>query len=753
MKPKTTSSNNFDRPKLLLFKFLAHQIHPFAYAVNTFLQPALDDCQALLHDNPQDTFNILLSLTQTFIRFAPDTELIYDDIQQFASKLKNSIDECFIWLDPDTIQHSSQLLESIRHNLLFIIKYENKENNIYTNMYKNMSKLTNLQKINSLPTEIQIISANNNLDTTVPIEKMNKKHTEIKINEHSDLHESNEYDSTTMKQIITNSIPFPSVMSTSQNEKCSTFILPLQTNQSESSSLISYPSTQNNIVSSMATSVTTKLMNQMKNLSVNSVPISTTTNQSSSKTISNVSYLSEYEITDPTILSKKKSIGTIASYPPRNISITTTDVNNQNFSSKLNIINKDEKIRSYECNTPSSILLNDDLLRSGTTSNTYSIFDDEWDNEATRQYYLNQISIDPTVAGANWHPVKECLSIVMEQSHINYTTGNSHSHITDRYIREFENKQNRPILYGDLCMTYGTPQNSPHATCLPIGVALSYDELTLLSCDVHRNSQNVRLFDIETGRLKHTIASNQQMKFHRPSAVMSNVRNNILIVERDYIFITEPDGRLIQTIGHRSIKQLYGIAVFHDRYLLTIDSKSIDNQTPENSRLLLFDPNNGQLVFEQSININRESEDILKQQSINHIQGKILSETTSKPRFLTAYNDNIYIADLGRSLIYGTTLRNGCEYQYTTIFGGQGRANGEMTDPSGLFIDTGGNIISADSKNDRIQIFTSDGEYKTTLKLNERIKRPSGICTNRLGTKFYISCYLAGCIRAFNITY
>lgn len=49
------------------------------------------------------------------------------------------------------------------------------------------------------------------------------------------------------------------------------------------------------------------------------------------------------------------------------------------------------------------------------------------------------------------------------------------------------------------------------------------------------------------------------MKFHRPSAVMSNVRNSILIVERDYIYVTEPDGRLIQTIGHRSIKQLYGL--------------------------------------------------------------------------------------------------------------------------------------------------------------------------------------------------
>ncbi|CAF1010996.1 unnamed protein product [Rotaria sordida] len=774
MKSNTASSNSFERPKVLLFKFLAHQIHPFAYAVNTFLQPALDDCRTLLHDNPQDTFNILLSLTQTFVRFAPNSELIYDDIQQFAYKLKNTIDECFIWLDPDTIQQSSQLLESIRHNLLFIIQYENKHNTMYTNMYKKMSKLTNLQKINSLPTEIQALSSNNSLDTTIPIQIANNKETEIHVNGHSDLHKLNEYDKTTVKQIITNSIPLSSDMPVIQDKKHSTLILPLQVNQLKSlSSPISFQSTQNNIVSSMATSVTTKLMNQMKNLTVTSMPTTkvtlTSNNQSSSsssQTVPPVSYLSEYEITETITSSNKKPIGTIASFPPRHLSTTMDAVyenilmaDYEDFSSKSNVINKNEKIHSYTRNTPAPILLNDDTSRSGTTTSTqmtpniYSIYDDEWDNEITRQYYLNRGSIEPILNEANWHPVKDCLSIVIEQSHMNHTTGITHSDITDQYIREFGNKQNRPILQGDLCMTYGTPQSTPQATCLPIGVGLSYDELTLLSCDVHRNSQNVRLFDIETGRLKHTISGNQQMKFHRPSAVMSNARNNILIVERDYIYITEPDGRLIQTIGHRSIKQLYGIALFHDRYLLTIDSKVTDNHTAENSRLLLFDPNNGQLVFEQSINVNRESEDILKQQTINRIQGKILSETTSKPRFLATYNDNIYIADLGRSLIYGTSIRNRFEYQNTTVFGGQGRANGEMTDPSGLFIDSGGNIISADSKNDRIQIFTSDGEYKTTLKLNERIKRPSGICANRSGTKFYISCYLAGCVRAFNITY
>ena len=59
---------------------------------------------------------------------------------------------------------------------------------------------------------------------------------------------------------------------------------------------------------------------------------------------------------------------------------------------------------------------------------------------------------------------------------------------------------------------------------------------------------------------------------------------------------------------------------------------------------------------------------------------------------------------VGRSLIYGTSIRNQFEFYCTTVFGGQGRANGEMSDPSGLFIDSGGNIISADSKNDRVQV-------------------------------------------------
>lgn len=107
--------------------------------MNTFLQPALNDCQGLILNNPAETFNVLLSLSQTFTRFAPESELIYDDIQQFAgeysssfvhlicaffilAKLKDAIDRCFARLDPKTIEQSSQLLDTARQSLAKIIQ-------------------------------------------------------------------------------------------------------------------------------------------------------------------------------------------------------------------------------------------------------------------------------------------------------------------------------------------------------------------------------------------------------------------------------------------------------------------------------------------------------------------------------------------------------------------------------------------------------------------------------------------------------
>ncbi|CAF1531769.1 unnamed protein product, partial [Rotaria sordida] len=105
------------------------------------------------------------------------------------------------------------------------------------------------------------------------------------------------------------------------------------------------------------------------------------------------------------------------------------------------------------------------------------------------------------------------------------------------------------------------------------------------------------------------------MKFHHSGIVKTNARNNILIVERDAIYITESDGRYIQTIGHRSIKQLYDfIASFRDRYIITINSKAIDNQTTENCRLLLFDPNNARTRKQEDNGVadNQEDDELIE---------------------------------------------------------------------------------------------------------------------------------------------
>lgn len=164
-------------------------------------------------------------------------------------------------------------------------------------------EFTNLDKLNSLPTELQMVSGHDSCDTTISIDMpVNKSIDEI--------------------------AKVPSMLT---------------------------------IASSMGTSITTKLMNQMKNLTVSSVldnpvrPPSTT------------SYLSDYEIADTLIPSNKKQPASIATFPPRD-----------------------------------SVLFNDDdALHFGTTptlSEKCSSHGDDIDTEKGAQYYLNPFFTDPMIA-------------------------------------------------------------------------------------------------------------------------------------------------------------------------------------------------------------------------------------------------------------------------------------------------------------------------------------------------------------------
>ena len=117
------------------------RIHPYAYAVKTFLQPALEQCIRMVSTSPQETFQLLLSLIKTFLRFTPEPELVFDEIQQFAGmrrvdlpsqrvsswslrfavQLNDTLNQCFASLDRKTSEDLSSTLESLRKSLREII--------------------------------------------------------------------------------------------------------------------------------------------------------------------------------------------------------------------------------------------------------------------------------------------------------------------------------------------------------------------------------------------------------------------------------------------------------------------------------------------------------------------------------------------------------------------------------------------------------------------------------------------------------
>ena len=74
----------------------------------------------------------------------------------------------------------------------------------------------------------------------------------------------------------------------------------------------------------------------------------------------------------------------------------------------------------------------------------------------------------------------------------------------------------------------------------------------------------------------------------------------------------------------------------------------------------------------------------------------------TKSRFLCVAGDSLYVSDLGRSVVYKTSLQSG---EIELAFGHYGKAKGQMNEPSGIHVDADGQaILVADSKNNRLQV-------------------------------------------------
>lgn len=209
-------------------------------------------------------------------------------------------------------------------------------------------------------------------------------------------------------------------------------------------------------------------------------------------------------------------------------------------------------------------------------------------------------------------------------------------------------------------------------------------------------------------------------KLARPSAVVVNEKDEIFVKDDNCMTHYDRDGQLIKKFGRRFMHAPYGIGMVRDGNLVVLDTLW------QNPRLLIFsqDGTMTDFPFEPLLNAPPES----------------------KCRFLAVCGNTVLTSDLGCSHLYLTSLTG----QFLHTISQWGQRPGELNEPSGIAVDSAGNWIVADSKNNRIQVFAPNGYYLCKLRLSEPIRRPSGIHLSRDGLLYVIN-YLDAHIKVYKV--
>lgn len=91
---------------------------------------------------------------------------------------------------------------------------------------------------------------------------------------------------------------------------------------------------------------------------------------------------------------------------------------------------------------------------------------------------------------------------------------------------------------------------------------------------------------------------------------------------------------------------------------------------------------------------------------------------------LVAPNGDIFVADGHSPEGNNRVVKYNSKGEYIMEFGGSGAEFGEMYEPHSLAMDSQGRLFVADRYNDRVQIFTQDGEFINSWR---QFGRPSGV--------------------------
>lgn len=175
----------------------------------------------------------------------------------------------------------------------------------------------------------------------------------------------------------------------------------------------------------------------------------------------------------------------------------------------------------------------------------------------------------------------------------------------------------------------------------------------------------------------------------------------------DPVVLINPDGKILKTFGKGMMVWPHGIHVDAEGNVWIADGRG-DEERGVGHQVHKFD-SDGNLLM----SLGQAGK-----------AGKGNNQFDQPCDVLVAPNGDIFIADGHSPEGNNRVVKYNSKGEYIMEFGGTGAEFGEMYEPHSLAMDSQGRLFVADRYNDRVQIFTQDGEFINSWR---QFGRPSGV--------------------------
>ncbi len=210
-------------------------------------------------------------------------------------------------------------------------------------------------------------------------------------------------------------------------------------------------------------------------------------------------------------------------------------------------------------------------------------------------------------------------------------------------------------------------------------------------------------------------------------AVDSQDRVYVLGRRQHGVLVYEPDGRFIRRWGDDFFTNPHGITIGPDDSVYLVDNvgHTVFKCSPEGERLLTIGP----AGVPSDTGYDTNAGDIVaRTATIRRVAGPFNSPTT----LAVAPDGDLYIADgYGNARVHCFSA----DGTHKTSWGEPGSAPGQFMLPHGIAVAPDGRVYVADRENDRVQVFSADGQF---LDQWLDLQRPTQVRLDRDG-RVYVS--------------